>query len=67
MNMLLGHFNANLRKEDVFISVIGNETLHETSNDNGVRVVNLNTSKNPTVKSIQCPHISSFINTFALS
>ncbi|PNF32385.1 hypothetical protein B7P43_G10087 [Cryptotermes secundus] len=34
----------------------GNESLHETSNDNGVRVVNFATSKNLTVKSTMFPH-----------
>jgi hypothetical protein len=35
---------------------IGNESLHEMSNDNGVRAVNFATSKNPTVKSTMFPH-----------
>jgi hypothetical protein len=38
-----------------FICIIGNESLHEISNDNGVRVVNVATSKN-LVKSTMFPH-----------
>jgi hypothetical protein len=34
----------------------GNKILHEISNDNGVRVVNFATSKNPIVKSRIFPH-----------
>jgi hypothetical protein len=32
--------------EDIFKPTIGNESLHEISNDNGVRLVNSATSKN---------------------
>jgi hypothetical protein len=35
---------------------IGNESLHEISNDNGIRVVNSATSKNLRVKSMMFPH-----------
>ena len=37
--ILLG-FNVSLRREDIFKSTIGNKSLHEGSNDSGVRVVN---------------------------
>jgi hypothetical protein len=43
-------------KEDIFKPTIGNESLHETSNDNGVRVVNFATSRNLVVKSTMFPH-----------
>lgn len=33
MKTLLGDFNAQIRKEDIFKPIIGNECLHETSND----------------------------------
>jgi hypothetical protein len=39
-----------------FKPTIGNESLHEISNDNGVRIVNFPTSKNLTVKSTMFPH-----------
>jgi hypothetical protein len=45
MKTLLGDFNAKVGREDIFKPTIGNESLHETSNDNGVRVVNFATSK----------------------
>jgi exonuclease III len=43
MKILLGDFNAKLGKEDTFKPTIGNESLCEDSNDNGVRVVNFAT------------------------
>jgi hypothetical protein len=45
MKILLGDFNAKVGREDIFKPTIGNESSHEISNDNGVRVVNFATSK----------------------
>jgi hypothetical protein len=45
-----------LGREDTVKPTIGNESLHEDSNDNGVRVVNFATSKNLVVKSTMFPH-----------
>jgi hypothetical protein len=56
MKILLGNFNAKVGSEDIFKPIIGNESLHEVSNDNGVRVVNFATSKNLIVKSTKSPH-----------
>jgi hypothetical protein len=58
MKILLGDFNAKVGREDIFKQTIGNESLHKISNDNGVRVVNLTTSKNLTVKSTMFPHLN---------
>jgi hypothetical protein len=65
MEILLGDFNAKVGREDIFKPTIGNESLHETSNYNGVRVVNFATLKNIVVKST-CSHIAKFINTLGL-
>jgi hypothetical protein len=35
MIILLGDFNAKVRREDIFKSIVGNESLHEASNDKG--------------------------------
>jgi hypothetical protein len=56
MKMLLGDFNAEVGREDIFKPTTMNESLHEISNDNGVIVVNSATSKNLTVKSTMLPH-----------
>jgi hypothetical protein len=56
MKILLGDFNAKVGREDIFKPIIGNESLREASNDNGVRIVNFATSKNLTVKSTTFPH-----------
>jgi hypothetical protein len=56
MNILLGDFNTNMGREDVFKPTIGNESLHETSNDNGVSLVNFATSENLVVKSTMFRH-----------
>ena len=54
--MLLGDFNAKVGRENIFKLTIGNESLHQDSNDNGVRIVNPATSKNLVVKSTMFPH-----------
>jgi hypothetical protein len=55
MKMLLD-FNAEVGREDIFKPTIGNKSLHRINNDNGVRVVNVATSKSFTVKSTMFPH-----------
>jgi hypothetical protein len=42
-------------KKDIFNPTIGNESLHEISNDNGVRSVNFDTSRSLNVKSTLIP------------
>jgi hypothetical protein len=56
MKILLGDFSAEVGREDIFKPTVGNESLHETSNDNRVRVVNFATSKNLVVKITMFPH-----------
>jgi exonuclease III len=56
MNILLGDFSVIVGKEDIFKSTTGNESLHEISNENRVRLVNFATSKNLTVKSTKFSH-----------
>jgi hypothetical protein len=66
MKILLADFNAKVGREDIFEPIIGNESLHEATNDNGVRVVNFATSKNLIVKRVQYFHTMTFINTLEL-
>jgi hypothetical protein len=40
--ILIGDFNAKGGREGIFKTIICNMSLHEVSNDNGVRVVNFN-------------------------
>jgi hypothetical protein len=56
MKILLEDFNEKVGREDTFKPTIGNESLLQDSNDNGVRVVNFVTSKNLVVKSTMFPH-----------
>jgi hypothetical protein len=49
--ILLGDLNTQVGREDISKSTIGNDSLHEISNDNGVRSANFATSKNLTAKS----------------
>jgi exonuclease III len=56
MKILLGDFNAKVDRKDILKPTIGNESLYEISNDNGVRLVNFATSKKPRVHRTMFPH-----------
>ena len=43
-------------RENIFKPTVANESLHQVSNDNGVRIVNVATSKNLVVKSTMFQH-----------
>jgi hypothetical protein len=56
MKILLGDFHTKVSREAIFKPTVGNESLHEISNDTGVRIVNFATSKNMIIKSTVFPH-----------
>jgi len=56
MKILLGDFNTKVGRENSFKLTIGNESLHQDSNDNGVRIINFATPKNLVVISMMSPH-----------
>jgi hypothetical protein len=39
LKIVLGNFNVKLRRKNIFKPTIGNESLHQNSNDNGFRIV----------------------------
>jgi len=55
MNIQLVRFNTKLAK-DIFKPTIGNGSQHQDNNDNGVRTVNIATSKNLVANSTMFPH-----------
>jgi hypothetical protein len=55
MKILLD-FNAKVGRKDIFKPTTGNESLHEISNDNGVKLVKFATSKTLRIKSTMLPH-----------
>jgi hypothetical protein len=62
---LLGDFSAKIGREDIFKPTIGNESLHENNNNNGVRVANFAAYKSVTVKSTMFPQCN--IHKFTLT
>jgi hypothetical protein len=46
MEIELGDFFAKVGIENIFKPTVGNESIHQDSNDNGDRIVNFATSKN---------------------
>jgi hypothetical protein len=63
--ILLRDFNVKIGKEDIFKPTPGNDSLHKTSNNSGVRVVSFTTSKKMTAKSTLFPHHYIHIFTWA--
>jgi hypothetical protein len=61
MNILLRDLKTKVGKEDILKLPIWNESLHEISNDNGVRVANFATSKMSQSK-VRCSHIATSIS-----
>ena len=57
MKILLGDFNAQVGRENIFNPTTGQKSLHQDSSDNGVRLANFATSKN-LVKSTMFPHLN---------
>jgi hypothetical protein len=43
LKILNGDFSAKVGRKDIRKATLGNDSLHEISNDNGVRVVNFAT------------------------
>jgi len=56
MKILLGYFNAKMERERISANRKLEISLHQGSNDNGVRIVNFATSKNLFVTSMIIPH-----------
>jgi len=56
MKILLGDFNSKVGRDNIFKLTIGNESLNQDSNDNGVRKVNFAISKILVVKSVMFLH-----------
>jgi hypothetical protein len=54
--ILLGDINAKVGRENIFKPTSRNESLHQNSNDNGVRKINFTTSKSLVVKSTMLRH-----------
>jgi len=56
MKILLGDVNAKLQREDIFKLTVGNESLHQDSNDDGVRIIKFATPENLVIKSTMFQH-----------
>jgi len=56
IQIVLGDMNAKIGKETTFRPVIGSHSLHNTSNDNGLRLIDLATERGLVVKSTMFPH-----------
>lgn len=56
IKIVLGDLNAKVDKDAVFRPIIGSHSLHEATNDNGLRFINFEYENGPVVKSTMFPH-----------
>jgi len=56
--LVLGDFNAKSGKEDVFTQIIGHHSLHDTTSDNGHRLLDFVEGRNLVVASTRFPHLN---------
>ncbi|XP_071652690.1 craniofacial development protein 2-like [Temnothorax longispinosus] len=55
IKMMLGDLNAKIGRETIYRPIIGKESLHAGSNNNGLRVIDFATSRNMVVSSTYFP------------
>ncbi|PSN42311.1 hypothetical protein C0J52_11147, partial [Blattella germanica] len=55
VKMILGDLNAKIGREEVYRHVIGKESLHKDSNDNGLRLIDFASGKQMIIKSTWHP------------
>jgi len=56
IKIILGDFNAKVVKEDIYKSTIGNESLHNETNNNQIKTIQFTISKGFNVGSTTFPH-----------
>ena len=57
MKILLGDFNAKVGREGVFGSTVGKFSLHETTSNNGLRLIDFVAARNMVVSSTRFQHL----------
>ena len=56
IKIILGDFNAKVGKEDIYKPTTGNESLHNETNNNGIKMIQFAISKGFNVRSTTFPH-----------
>jgi len=53
IKIVVGDFNAQVGRENIFKPIVGKESLHQESNNNGMRLISLCTDKGLVISSTQ--------------
>lgn len=56
IKIVIGDMNAQIGKEEIYRPVIGKHSLHDTSNDNGTKLIDFSASKNLVIGSTRFQH-----------
>lgn len=55
VKLIVGNFNAKVRREQFYRNIIGNHSLHAISNNNGTKLINFAVEKGLIIKSTMFP------------
>ncbi|XP_055919557.1 craniofacial development protein 2-like [Eupeodes corollae] len=55
VKIVLGDFNAKIGKEDIFGGLVGKQSLHEETTDNGFRLIDFAAARNTVISSTRFP------------
>jgi len=64
VKMVVGDFNAQIGKEDIFGGTTGKFTIHQTTNENGHKLIQFAALKNLTVESTKFKHLNIHLGTW---
>ncbi|EJU6350860.1 endonuclease/exonuclease/phosphatase family protein, partial [Salmonella enterica] len=56
MKLVLGDFNSKVGKEDIYKGTIGMHSLHNITNDNGLRLISFAAARSSVIRSTCFPH-----------
>jgi hypothetical protein len=56
VNILVGNMNAKVGKDNIYRPTTGKESIHDVSNNNGMRLIDVTISRDMTISSTYFPH-----------
>lgn len=60
----MGDLNAQMGQEEIYKSVVGKHSLHERSNNNGIKLINFAISRGMNISSTQFPRKNIYKHTW---
>jgi len=64
VKLIMGDLNAQMGQEEIYKSVVGKHSLHERSNNNGIKLINFAISRGMNISSMQFPRNNIYKHTW---